>query len=118
MVSGDDGSVVEVVDVDVSGGVVVVVVLGVVVVVVDSGVVSGDVGGSLGGGPAGSPPGGTPGSSPGPLSTYTASPRLTRLGKYSAMCIGMRTQPCDAGYVGTDVEPCTATPDPVKYTGL
>jgi hypothetical protein len=110
-------------------GVEVVVVSGVVVDVVEVDVLdvdvvvddveSGDVGGSEGGGPVGPPRGGgAPTCEPGPASTYTASPRRTRLGKYSEMCIGMRTQPCDAGYVGTDGEPCTATPLPVKYTGL
>ena len=80
-----------------------VVLLDVDVVVDDE---SGDVGGSVGGGPVGElRGGGAPTCAPGPDSTYTASPRFTRLGKYSEMCIGMRTQPCDAGYVGTDGDP-------------
>ena len=32
-----------------------------------------------------------------PSHTNTWSPFLTSDGKYSEMCIGMRTQPCDAG---------------------
>ena len=31
-------------------------------------------------------------------------------GRYSAMCIGTRTQPCEAGPFGTDPEPCMANP--------
>src|SRR5262249_8558793 len=45
-----------------------------------------------------------------PPKTCTGSPRCTRSWKYSAMCIGMRTQPCDAGVVGTESYPCTAMP--------
>ena len=39
-----------------------------------------------------------------------ASPLFTSDGKYSAMCIGIRTQPWEAGYVGTDSEPWIAMP--------
>ena len=45
-----------------------------------------------------------------PPKTYTGSPRCTRVGQYSAMCMGMRTQPCEAGYAGTLASPCTAIP--------
>ena len=126
----DGGEVVEVVVVDVVVVVVVVVDVVDVVVVVDDDVVvvdddvvddvvvvssPGVVGVAVGGGPAGACGGADTGW---PSDTKMASPRFTRLGKYSAMCIGMRTQPCDAGYVGTDSEPCTATPLLVKDTGL
>ena len=39
--------------------------------------------------------------------------RARASGSTSAMCIGMRAQPCDAGYDGTDSSPCTAMP-PLK----
>ena len=48
-----------------------------------------------------------------PPNTYTGSPRWMRVWKYSAMCIGIRVQPCDAGSGGTDEYPCTAIP-PLK----
>ena len=37
-----------------------------------------------------------------PPNTCTGSPRFTSVWKYSAMCIGMRTQPWEAGVVGTE----------------
>ena len=48
-----------------------------------------------------------------PPKTYTGSPMCTRLWKYSAMCIGTRAHPCEAGPVGTLEYPCTAIP-PLK----
>ena len=78
-------------------------------------VVSGVVGGSGGGG--GSCLAWTAGAAATgavPSTTYTGSPWATRPGKYSAMCMGMRTQPWEAGWVGTDSEPCTAMPSEVK----
>ena len=49
--------------------------------------------------------------------TSITSPVFTSEGKYSAMCMGIRTQPWLAGWLGTEPAPCTAMP-PLKYTGL
>ncbi|NCW49312.1 MAG: hypothetical protein EBV88_07555, partial [Actinobacteria bacterium] len=45
-----------------------------------------------------------------PFHTSTLSPRVMRPWKYSEMCIGIRTQPCEAGSRGTLSAPCTAIP--------
>jgi hypothetical protein len=94
----------------------------VVVVVVDDVVVSGGGGGAVvGGGLAGGVPSGA-GSlngtgADGPFFTYTGVPLETLDGNHSAAPMGMRTQPCDAGYAGTDRAPWMAMP-PLKYSGL
>src|SRR5205814_9374304 len=87
----------------------------VVVVVDDDVVVSG--GAVVGGGWAGGVPSGAGWlngtGALGPFFTYTGVPFGTFEGNHSASYIGMRTQPCDAGYAGTDGAPWMAMP-PLK----
>ena len=52
-----------------------------------------------------------------PPITYTGVPFGTWLGNHVEMYIGIRTQPCDAGYPGTEGAPWIAMP-PLKYSGL
>ncbi len=53
----------------------------------------------------------------GPPSTYTGVPLATEVWNHCAAAIVIRTQPCDAGYTGTDGAPWIAIP-PLKYSGL
>ena len=90
-------------------------------VVVDDDVVVSGGGAVVGGGCAGGVPSGAGWlngtGALGPFFTYTGVPFGTLDGNHSASYIGRRTHPCDAGYAGTDSEPCIAMP-PLKYSGL
>ena len=50
---------------------------------------------------------------PGTPTTWTGMPMWTWPGNHSAALIGMRTQPWEAGWAGTDFDPWTAMP-PLK----
>ncbi len=45
-----------------------------------------------------------------PSQTYTASPSSTRRWNLAEIALGIRMQPCEAGYGGTWNAPCTAMP--------
>ena len=87
----------------------------------------GSGGGGLGGSGSaggGGPGGGWPGAASlkgtgarGPPKTYTGVPDGTVSKNHNDADMGMRTQPCETGVPGTDVEPWMAMP-PLTYRGL